>query len=673
MTRTEAEVILKKVFKLESFYDTQWAVIEKIFKGDRILLIEKTGYGKSLCFQFPATQFEDTTIIFSPLIALMRDQVNKLKQLGINASCINSNQTLNENNRIISDAKENKIKILYIAPERMENSEWLETASQIKISMLVVDEAHCISMWGHDFRPSYRRIVNLAGLLPTTFPILATTATATPKVEEDIKVQIGKNMSSIRGNLLRSNFHLNVIKVKSEDEKFIWLGRNINRFDGNGLIYTGTRSNAEIYASWLEFAGIPSVACHGDLDGITRKNIEKGLIENRWKCIVSTNALGMGIDKPDIRFIFHTQMPESPIHYYQEIGRAGRDGIKTYIILFYNPDEDTDLPLAFINGSKPSLDKYDKIINLIKQKIMGETDLILASNLTSTQTRVILADLIDQKIINETFIRGKAKFEYKFLAPKLNTKLFEELRETKLKELEKMIQYVDIDTCRMKFLCDYLGDNYTENCGKCDVDTNKIIKKVIVQDEWLKKLEQFRFNNFPVLNFKSNESNLINGVAASFYGFSKVGSTIHKCKYENGGDFPDELIQLVLNAYRKHYGDLKLDLILYVPPTESGDLVKNFAIKICELLNIKISHALIKCIKTQPQKIFQNHLSKMRNVCDSFLYLNVADIKDKSILLIDDIYDSGATIKEIGRYLTLLGAKLIAPLVIAKTVGGNIK
>ncbi len=606
MTRTEAEVILKRVFKLEGFYDTQWAVIEKIFKGERILLIEKTGYGKSLCFQFPATQFEGTTIIFSPLIALMRDQVNKLKQLGINASCINSNQTLNENNRIISDAKENKIKILYIAPERMENAEWLETASQIKISMLVVDEAHCISMWGHDFRPSYRRIVNLVGLLPAKFPILATTATATLKVEEDIKVQIGKNVSSIRGNLLRNNFHLNVIEVKSEDEKYIWLGRNINRFEGNGLIYTGTRSNAEIYASWLEFAGIPSVAYHGDLDGATRKNIEKGLIENRWKCIVSTNALGMGIDKPDIRFIIHTQIPQSPIHYYQEIGRAGRDGKKTYKILFYNSVEDIDLPLAFINGSKPSLDKYDKITNLIKKKIMGETDLMLASNLSSMQTRVIIADLIEQKIINETFVRGKAKFEYRFLAPKLNYKFFEELRDAKLKELAQMIEYIDTKTCRMKFLCDYLGDKYSENCGKCDVDNDKIIKKVIVQEEWIKKLEQFRLNNFPILHFQSKDSNLINGVAASYYGFSKVGSTIHKCKYENGGDFPDELVQLVLDAERKHYGDLKFDLILYVPPTESGDLVKNFAIKISEYLNIKFSNALIKCIKTQPQKIFQN-------------------------------------------------------------------
>jgi ATP-dependent DNA helicase RecQ len=671
MTRTEAEKILEKVFKLESFYDTQWNVIEKIFKGERVLLIEKTGYGKSLCFQFPATQFDGTTIIFSPLIALMRDQVNKLKQLGINAKCINSNQSLEENNQIIKDAKENKIKILYIAPERMENAEWLQTASQMRISMLVVDEAHCISMWGHDFRPSYRRIINLVRLLPSNFPILATTATATPKVEEDIKVQIG-NVISVRGNLIRNNFHLNVIKVNSEDEKFIWLGRNLNRFEGTGIIYAGTRINAEIISNWLNFSGISSTFYHGDLDGTTRKSIEKGLIENRWKCVVSTNALGMGIDKPDIRFIIHTQIPESPIHYYQEIGRAGRDDKKTYIILFYNPD-DTSLPLAFIDGSKPSLEKYDKVINLIKQKIMDEQDLMISANLTSTQVRVILADLIDQGIINESFIRGKKKFEYRFRSPKLKSKLFDELREAKLKELDMMVEYIDTTKCRMKFLCDYLGDNFTDDCGKCDVDLDKKIQKVIIKEEWTNKLADFRNNYYPILDVKTKNNNLNNGIAASYYGFSNVGSIIHRCKYEGGGDFPDELVQLTLNAFNKHLSEFKFDLILYVPPTESGDLVKNFAIKISEALKIPISHGLVKCIRTEPQKIFQNYLSKVRNVSESFVYVNVSNIKNKSILLLDDIYDSGATIKEIGRYLTGLGAKLIAPLVIAKTVGGNIK
>lgn len=216
MTRPEAEILLKQKFRFERFYDTQWDVIQKIFNGERVLLIEKTGYGKSLCFQFPATVFDGTTVVFSPLIALMRDQVNKLNSLGISAACINSNQTDEENSIIIEKAKRGTIKILYIAPERQENNDWIEATRSIRMSMVVVDEAHCISVWGHDFRPAFRRIIQLVNLLPKNLPVLATTATATKRVENDIAQQIGGGISVTRGNLLRENFSLYVVKVNYE-------------------------------------------------------------------------------------------------------------------------------------------------------------------------------------------------------------------------------------------------------------------------------------------------------------------------------------------------------------------------------------------------------------------------------------------------------------------------
>jgi ATP-dependent DNA helicase RecQ len=334
MNKTQAEILLQKTFKLPAFYDEQWQTIEKILNGERVLLIEKTGFGKSLCFQFPATVFEGTTVIFSPLIALMRDQVKKLQTLGISAKCINSEQSLEENLQIIEDTKQGKIKILYIAPERQENSEWIEATRQMNLSMVVVDEAHCISVWGHDFRPAFKRIVNLVKLLPKGLPVLATTATATKRVEQDIETQIGGGITVIRGNLMRDNFKLFVVKVNSEDEKLIWLGKNIEKMPDSGILYTGTRVDTEIYSKWFNHLNISSTAYNAGLDTDSRIAIENGLMQNKWKCIISTNALGMGIDKPDIRFIIHTQIPQSPIHYYQEIGRAGRDGKTCYIILF---------------------------------------------------------------------------------------------------------------------------------------------------------------------------------------------------------------------------------------------------------------------------------------------------------------------------------------------------
>lgn len=258
----------------------------------------------------------------------------------------------------------------------------------MNLSMVVIDEAHTISTWGHDFRPAFRRIINLVQLLPAKLPILATTATATKRVQADIEKQIGGQLTTIRGSLIRPNFILNVIKVKSEDEKMIWLAKNINSLPGTGLIYTGTRVDTETYSNWLKYNKIESIDYNAGLDAETRKTIEDGLMVNRWKCIVSTNALGMGVDKPDIRFVIHTQIPASPVHYYQEIGRAGRDGKPTTIILFYNDSKfgedkvDTDklLPLAFIDGARPSERKYKRVIEMLKEEPLSERDLVRKGN-----------------------------------------------------------------------------------------------------------------------------------------------------------------------------------------------------------------------------------------------------------------------------------------------------
>lgn len=670
MTRDQAEEKLKKTFGFEKFYEDQWKTIDRVLKGERILLIEKTGYGKSLCYQFPAVQYDGLTVVFSPLLALMRDQLKKLNELGIPAKCINSEQEDAENEAVIKEAKDGKLKLLYIAPERQENDKWIDATRSMNLKMVVIDEAHCISVWGHDFRPAFRRIINLVKLLPAGFPVLATTATATKRVEQDIVRQMGGNTVSIRGKLVRPNFHLRVVKVKSEEEKMIWIGKNLDKLPGTGVIYTGTRVNTEVYSKWLEFLKVSSVHYNAGLDAASRKQIEDGLIANQWKCVVATNALGMGIDKPDIRFIIHTQMPASLIHYYQEIGRAGRDGNPTYLLLFYH-ENDKLLPQAFIDGGRPSPDKYQKIIDALKKSPMGEFQIVRATNLTRTQVRTIKADLIEQGIINEVRSGTAKKYEYKYGAPALNTSTFQELRKAKMADLAKMIEYIDGSDCRMNFLCNYLGDSGTTNCGQCDNDLARHVH-VTVENGWEEKIESFRCEYFPILEVSNTKTHLVDGIASSYYGVSAVGAAIHRSKYEHGGNFPDFLVTLTLKAFRKHFGKTKFDLVVYVPPTESGNLVKNFASKIASTLGIPVSHNLRKVCSTKPQKVFQNGLLKADNVAGVFEFKPELEAISKSILLIDDICDSGATIKEIGKLFTKLGAKAIAPLVIAKTVGGDI-
>ena len=667
MNRQEAEVKLKQIFGFDNFFDDQWKTIDRILQKKRVLLIEKTGFGKSLTFQFPATQFDGLTIIFSPLIALMRDQIKSLNEKGIKVGLINSEQTDDENSLTIQNAINNKLKILYIAPERQENSVWQEAVSKMNISFVVVDEAHCISSWGHDFRPAFRRIINLMQVLPANIPVLATTATATADVAEDIKNQIGGDIELIRGDLLRENLKLNVIHVENEEDKMAWISNYLGQVKGNGIVYTGTRSSAEIFSKWCESEKLNTIYYHAGLDSDSRKLVEEEWMNNKFKAVISTNALGMGIDKADIRFIIHTQIPQSPIHYYQEIGRAGRDGKIAEIFLLFNP-KDTDLPLSFINNARPSTDKYQRVINALKQEPLGERNLMKATNLKQTQVRTIKADLLDQKIVREVVYGRSKKYEYQYNASQLDTTAFEALRDHRLREFEKMVEYTNTDKCKMLYLCNYLGDSNSNSCEICDSCLHN--KNQFSMSEYDKeRIKQFQDNFFPILEVETTRTNLINGVASSYYGFSNVGKVIHKCKYENGGDYPIFLLKQTLRAFGRTFKEQKFDLVLFVPPTKSGKLVENFATKIASTLKLPIA-PLVKRRDTKEQKIFQNSALKSENIKDAF-GINI-DIMNKSILLIDDIFDSGATIKEIGKMLTNRGAKVIAPLVIAKTVGGDI-
>ncbi len=282
---------------------------------------------------------------------------------------------------------------------------------------------------------------------------------------------------------------------------------------------------------------------------------------------------------------------------------------------------------------------------------------------------MICADLIDQGIAREVMYERNKKYEYQSNAPPLDIRPFERLRRFKFGELGKMTKYAESSNCRMDYLCAYLGDTSVGRCGKCDNDLNQHHQAVIA-DEWRRKIQDFEDAFFPELKIESSGSNLLNGVASSYYGFSNVGATIHRCKYENGGDFPEHLLIQTLRAYRKYFGQEAFDQVVYVPPTESGNLVENFARRVANNLHFPISNGLKKVRVTEPQKVFQNSVLKRDNVKEAFYYDNLLEIRGKSILVIDDIFDSGSTIKEIGRMFTKLGAAKIAPLTIAKTIGG---
>lgn len=506
MSRTEAESYLQRAFHIDHFYDDQWTAIHALLQGQRVLLVERTGFGKSLCYQFPAMLLDGVTIVLSPLIALMRDQTNKLNALGITAACINSNNSRENNLRIFKDTIAGKYKIVYITPERQDDPQWQEALIKIKFALLVIDEAHAISTWGHDFRPAFQRIVKYVLGLPQHQPVLATTATATTFVQKDIAAQIQPGQPNpitvIRGPLIRQNFALRVLRVQSEDDKLIWLAQHLPETPGVGLIFVGTKEQTELYATWLKSNGINAASYNGGYDAGSRIQIEKGLMQNQYKCVVTTNALGMGLDKDDIRFIIHTQIPQSPIHYYQEIGRAGRDGRIAHIVLMFNEHrnnicgyEDCKLPYFFIESSCPPPATYQLVIDTLKKQPLKFTQLKELVQLKQNELMIILENLRNQGIVVKHSDSTGSFYEYKQGAPALNVAYLEQIREHKLQDLRSMVKYVFTDKPRMQYLCAYLEDASLVNSCNCD-NTDLPPLKLIPSQEWRLKLQRFytKFN-----------------------------------------------------------------------------------------------------------------------------------------------------------------------------------
>ncbi|MDQ6660578.1 MAG: RecQ family ATP-dependent DNA helicase [Chloroflexota bacterium] len=449
------------------FHPAQRDIIEHLISGKRVLAIQCTGWGKSLCYQMVSLYYPHLTIVFSPLKALMRDQCQRCNEVyAIPSAIVSSEFTQNENIETLEQAVAGKVKILFIAPERLDNASWQSCVQQMKISMIVIDEAHCISTWGHDFRPNYRRIMRLLTALPKNVPVLALTATANKRVEADILQQIGAEAEVIRGTMQRPNLYLHVEKLHGDYEKLSYLGEILPHVPGTGIIYTATKREAEMVGTFLQQQDIVAEYYHSGREDNERLTIQQGMMADQYKVICSTNALGMGIDKPNIRFIIHYQLPSSPIHYYQEMGRAGRDGKVSYCILLYD-GADLAVQEYFIQSARPEGNCYELVLSRLRQSPQGlrESDIMLATGLTHTAIRVIVADLEDQRFIKHNprthLYMAISRFG------QLDFSAYDAIRFQKEQELKNMQDYALTNGCYMHYLTSYLGDEQTYRCGAC--------------------------------------------------------------------------------------------------------------------------------------------------------------------------------------------------------------
>ena len=449
---------LKKYFGYDNFRAGQREVVEKILNGENILASFPTGYGKSLCYQLPALMLPGVTVIVSPLISLMKDQVDALHERGIYAvALLNSSLRWEEYRAELERLERGEIKLLYIAPERFRSRRFLNLLNSHRISLFVIDEAHCISQWGHDFRPSYLALRDaIRDLHPSSIALF--TATATPDVRKDIREQleIQPPQAFTRG-IKRPNLKFSVCEVATEAEKYPLLDEHLQQLRGKGIVYAGRRRETEEIASYLKKCGHRVDFYHAGREGLERKRVQDRFFDDGadgLDLVVATNAFGMGIDKSNIRYIIHWTMTGTLEQYYQEAGRAGRDGEIAHCILFYCPD-DRGLHEWFVKESapnKPDLLKFLKLIETFPSvgsfRMFAMEDLEL-SGFNTDKIRVGLSHLEERGFLRRLYnVPSKLSVRMRPFEYSLNAELVEESQKILLRRLRTRSELNVLDFCR---------------------------------------------------------------------------------------------------------------------------------------------------------------------------------------------------------------------------------
>ncbi len=661
-------LLAERFFISSGFHPGQREIIERLVHGQRVLAIQRTGWGKSLCYQMASLYYPYLTIVFSPLIALMRDQCQRCNtHYNIPAAIISSDFNDAENRQTLARAVVGDFKVLFITPERLNNPDWQESVIHMRISMIVIDEAHCISTWGHDFRPSYRRIKRLLDILPEKTPILALTATANKRVEEDILQQV-RNAQVIRGTMQRTNLTLNVVSLNGDMEKLGYLVSILPNLVGTGIIYTATKANAEMVANFLSTQSIKSTYYHAKLDDGVKQDIEQRWMRNEYKVISSTNALGMGIDKSDIRFVIHYNIPCSPIHYYQEIGRAGRNGQFAQCILLYDT-EDLKIQEYFVETGKPEGMSYAVVLNFLRASPykVYEKKILAKTGVSKRAVRTILADLTEQGLIEQDAKLYTAAKNFR----QVDFSEYDKVLQQKHEELNNMANYALLKGCYAEYLTTYLGDQPGYMCGVCKYCHPDLFPLVTPTPRILQIATQFLIeDDLPSIQMRSSDGYTIHesGWSLSYYGSSRVGMLVHQSKYENAGPFADELVSLATKLICTRYPIQTISGIVSVPPTKSGKLVEDFAKRIAPQLQIDYLPVMRKTRVTGEQKNFTNQIQKEVNVRNAFSITSPKFINGRNILLIDDIYDSGYTLREVAQTLMNAGALAVYPFTITRTL-----
>ena len=673
-----SKAILKRMYGEEAkFREGQFEAIEATMNNKRTLIVQKTGWGKSLVYFICCTLLKEdnmgATIVVSPLLALMGNQVEAAEKAGIRCAVLNSTKNSKESRKEILESLENgELDLVLVTPEGVFKDDFQATLTKTKVGLFVIDEAHCISDWGHDFRLEYGRLNKVISTLPGSVRLLGTTATANDRVVEDLKKQFGDTVYVSRGPLLRDNLYIQVLQMPDRASRYAWMVENIPKLRGSGIVYCLTSRDCDYVASYLKKHGISAEPYYSDMHDAAEESLEK-FQKNKIKVLVATIKLGMGYDKGDVAFVIHYQMPKNVVSYYQQIGRAGRNIERAYTFLMIG-QEDQDIIEHFIRTAFPSEKELTEIRQIItendgiKRKIVNQY--INAMNSRIDKALSFLEH--DGYIYFDNGYHSTPKpFVYQGV-------LYEQIKAQRYREMRQMQELRTLKGCYNRFIINALDDNTVGNCGFCaycsgelfsgDVEPNNREEAEINLENRQMKIEPRKKWPF-IKGFELSNKNIKHlndeGLCLSKYGDPGYGTLVKDGKYPSPPQKPGFSDQLVAKSAKLLKPILEEKKIKYVTgvPSLRADIVQNFAERLALKMGLQYAPVLGKK-QAEPQKQMENSSFQCSNALASFYVLDEAFIPER-VLLVDDIVDSKWTLTVCGYLMMSQGCEEVFPYALA--------
>ena len=665
-----------------TFRPGQEEAVRHVVEGrGRLLVVERTGWGKSFVY-FIATRLlreggRGPALLVSPLLSLMRNQIEAARRMGVRAEMITSANS-NDWPEVEAALNRDEVDILLIAPERFANELFRTTilpGIADRVSLLVIDECHCISDWGHDFRPDYQRIERVARNLPRNMRLLATTATANDRVMTDLRNVFGRNLKIQRGPLARPSLALQTIRLPRQSQRLAWLAEQLPVLAGHGIIYTLTVRDAELVAKWLQKRGVGVKAYTGRMTTEEREELERALIENRVKALVATVALGMGFDKPDLGFVIHYQTPGSVVAYYQQVGRAGRALEKAYGVLL-SGDEETDITGYFTATAFPTPEEADQVVETLKEAPEGLSHYRLLRRVNLPNGRIERATKLLSLESPAPIVKDAGKWQ--MTAANLKDSFWKRVnRLTKLRieEQHQMQEYVRLERGHMEFLIRAL-DGDTEGIGsprlpplpaevgpQTERDALAFLRRLDLPIPPRLRWPRGGLPHAAVEGRISQDHRAETGRALCLWGDAGWGEMVKRGKQKDDR-FADDVVGACVSLVRRWKPNPPPRWLTSVPSLQNPKLVADFAQRLAGALGLPFRPVLVKTMDRPPQKDMRNSVQQARNV-DGSLTVARTHIPSTPVLLVDDIVGSGWTFTVAAWLLRMNGSGTVWPLALS--------